>query len=58
MSDASRYYGYKNPTTIQHWLTKSNPYTPNKGKLKGYVFEFTNESVTTIERITDTVVSE
>ena len=58
MSDASRFYGYKNPTTLQHWLTKSSPYIPNRGKLKGYTIEFTNESVTTTERITDTVVSE
>ena len=58
MSSISRYYGYKNPTTIQHWLTKSSPYTPNKGARKGYTFEFTDEGVTTIERITDTDVSE
>lgn len=58
MSDASRYFGYKNPTTIQHWLSKSNPYKPNKGKLKGYIVEFTDESVTTIEKVADTVVSE
>lgn len=58
MSDASRFYGYKNPTTLQHWLAKSNPYIHNKGRLKGCVIEFTNESVTTTERITDTVVNE
>ena len=55
ISSASRYYGYKNPTTIQHWLAKSNPYSPNKGKLKGFTFEFTDESVTTIEKELSTV---
>lgn len=58
MSDASRFFGYKNPTTIQHWLSKSSPYIPNRGKLKGYKFEFTDESVTTIERVASTVTSE
>lgn len=53
MSSASRYYGYKNPTTFQHWLAKSSPYTPNKGKFKNYIIEFTEESVTTIERVAD-----
>ena len=58
VSYASRYYGYKNATTIGHWLMRSSPYTPNKGKLKGYRFEYTDESVTTIERIASTDVSE
>ena len=58
MSDASRYYGYKNPTTLQHLLAKASPYVPNKGKLKGHIIEFTNESVTTTERITDIAISE
>lgn len=57
-SEASRYYGYKNPTTIQHWLSKSNPYYPSRGKYKGYCFEFTTEGVTTIERVANTVISE
>lgn len=59
-SHAARYYGYKTPATIQQILsgkgTIINP--PKKGKCKGCFFEFTNESVTTIERVTDTVVSE
>lgn len=58
MSEASRYYGYKNSTTIQHYLAKSSPYIPNKGKLKNHIIEFTNESVTTIEKVTSTVTSE
>lgn len=58
MSSASRFYGYANPTTIQHGLVKSNPYKPSRGKYKGYIFEFTTEDVTTIERAANTVISE
>lgn len=58
MSSASRFYGYANPTTIQHGLAKSNPYYPSRGKYKGYIFEYTTEDVTTIERVTSTVTSE
>lgn len=57
-SETSRFYGYKNPTTIQHWLAKSSPYISNKGKCKGFCFEFTTEGVTTIEKVTNTVISE
>ena len=57
-SHAARYYNYKNPTTIQAILEgrKSNPISI--GSRKGLYFEYTNESVTTIERIATTVGSE
>lgn len=60
IAHAARFYGYKNATTIEHTLkgtrNASNP--PKKGKCKGFLFEFTKESVTTIERRSDTVVVE
>lgn len=57
-SHASRFYNYNNPSTIQAILEgrKSNPIS--KGNRKGLFFEYTNEGVTTIERITITVGSE
>ena len=57
-SHAARYYNYKNPTTIQAMLESrmSNPIT--RGNRQGLYFEYTNESVTTIERVTITVDSE
>lgn len=58
ISYASRHFGYKNATTIQHWFKKSNPYSPPKGKLKGYTLYLLTEGVTTIETVTDTVISE
>lgn len=58
VSHTARYYNYKNPTTIQAILEgrKSNPISI--GSRKGLYFEYTNESVTTIERIATTVGSE
>jgi len=58
VSHASRYYQYSNPTTIQAILEgrKNNPIS--KGKREGLFFEYTNESVTTIERVAITVDSE
>lgn len=35
-----------------------NHYISNKGKCKGFCFEFTTEGVTTIEKVTNTVISE
>ena len=57
-SHAARYYNYSNPTTIQAILEgrKSNPIT--RGIRQGLYFEYTNESVTTIERVAITVDSE
>lgn len=57
-SHASRYYNYANPTTIQAILEgrRNNPIPT--GPRKGLFFEYTDESVTTIERITNTAVSE
>lgn len=58
VSHASRFYNYKNPSVIQAILEnrKANPII--KGIRKGLYFEYTNESVTTIERVTTTVGSE
>ena len=57
-SHAARYYNYKNPTTIQAILEgrSSNPIV--RGNRQGLYFEYTNESVTTIERVAITVDSE
>ena len=57
-SHAARYYSYKNPTTIQAILEgrKANPIS--RGNREGLYFEYTNESVTTIERVAITVDSE
>ena len=57
-SHASRYYEYTNATTLQAVLEgrKRNPMI--RGKCKGIKFEYTNESVTTIERIASTAASE
>ena len=58
VSHASRYYLYSNPSTIQAILEgrRNNPIPT--GRRKGLFFEYTNESVTTIERIAITVDSE
>lgn len=58
VSHASRYYDYANPSAIQAILEgrKNNPIS--SGKRKGLYFEYTNESVTTIERVAITVDSE
>lgn len=59
-SHASRFYGYKNSSTIEHMIKGinggSNP--PKRGRCKGFFFEYTNESVTTIERESTTVSTE
>ena len=57
-SHAARYYNYKNLTTIQAILEgrRSNPII--RGNRQGLYFEYTNESVTTIERVAITVDSE
>ena len=57
-SHAARYFNYKNPTTIQAILELRKPNPITKGIRKGLFFEYTNESVTTIERVTVTVDSE
>ena len=57
-SHAARYYNYSNPTTIQAILEGRKPNPIMFGKRKGLYFEYTNESVTTIERVTITVDSE
>lgn len=57
-SEASRYYGYANPTTLQAVLEGRNCNPMVRGRCKGIKFEYTDESVTTIEKVTDTVVSE
>lgn len=50
VSHASRFYNYSNPSTIQAILEgrRNNPIPT--GKRKDLYFEYTNESVTTIER--------
>lgn len=53
-SHASRYYNYANPSTIQAILEGRNHNPIPTGKRKGLYFEYTNESVTTIERNTTT----
>ena len=55
ISHASRYYNYSNPSAIQAILEgrRNNPIP--RGKRKGLYFEYTNESVTTIERNPTTV---
>lgn len=55
ISHASRFYKYKNPSVIQAILEgrKNNPIS--RGSRIGLFFEYTNESVTTIERNTSTV---
>ena len=57
-SHASRYYNYKNPTTIQAILEGRKPNPIVRGKRAGLYFVYTNESVTTIERVAITVDSE
>jgi len=56
-SHVSRFYNYKCPSEIANIISGirgKNPRT--RGKCKGFLFEFTNESVTTIERNVSTVV--
>lgn len=55
-SEASRYFKYANPSVIQRFVYKG--IIPCRGRLKGCKLEYTNESVTTIERIANTVISE
>lgn len=55
-SHVSRYFNYKNPSCI-NWFIK-NHRIPVRGKLEGCKFEYTDESVTTIERIDSTVTIE
>lgn len=55
-SHVSRYFNYKNPSVINKF--SRDHIIPSRGKLKGCKIEYTNESVTTIERITSTVTSE
>lgn len=59
-SHAARYYGYANSTTVQHILegirSSHNPIP--YGKRKGLKFEYTDEDVTTIERVTNIAISE
>lgn len=55
ISYASRELGYKNPTTIQHFIERGT--IPSSGKLRGAKLELTEESVTTIERNTSTATS-
>lgn len=55
-SHTSRYYNYKNPSTIQQILDGKRKNPLSKGKRKGYYFEYTDEGVTTIERKANTVV--
>lgn len=54
-SHAARYYNYKNPSTIQAVLENRICNPIKRGLYRGYYFEYTNESVTTIERNTTTV---
>lgn len=55
VSHASRYYEYANPSAIQAILEgRGNNPIPH-GKRKGLYFEYTRESVTTIERNPSTV---
>ena len=58
ISHASRFYNYANSTTIQAILAgrKNNP-NP-RGTRKGLYFEYTDESVTTIEKTAITVDGE
>ena len=57
-SHAARFYNYSNPTTIQAILENRRNNPIPKGKRKGLYFEYTDESVTTIERITTTAGSD
>jgi hypothetical protein len=57
-SHAARYYNYSNPTTIQAILEGRTPNPITRGNRQGLYFEYTNESVTTIERISTTVSGE
>lgn len=57
-SEVSRFYGYKNPSTVQQMVTGRISNIVQRGKRKGLKFEFTSEGVTTIEKIADTDVSE
>lgn len=58
MSHASRYYGYSNPSTIQAILEGRRHNPISRGSRRGYYFEYTDESVTTIERIATTAGSD
>lgn len=53
-SHVSRYYNYANPSCVNALVKRAKPL--NKGKRKGFIFEYAEESVTTIERNTDTVI--
>ena len=57
-SFASRYYGYKTSACLSSFLRFGIPHIPNKGRLRNHKIEFTDESVTTIEKITNTGISE
>ena len=58
VSSAARYYGYSNLSTIQAILDgrRNNPIP--RGKRKGLYFEYTDEGITTIERVVNTVINE
>lgn len=56
ISHASRYFGYANPSSIHRVLQGLNSNPIARGSRKGLYFEFTNESVTTIERNINTAV--
>jgi hypothetical protein len=58
-SDLGRKFGYKTPATLSGCLKKNNgKWQPKKGKYAGFTFEYTDESVTTIERVASTDTSE
>jgi len=56
ISHASRFYNYKNPSGIQAILEGRSKNPINRGFRKGLYFEYTSESVTTIERNPNTIV--
>lgn len=58
ISHASRYYNYSNPSTIQAILEGRNKNPIVVGERKGLYFEYTEEGVTTIERVSNTAVRE
>lgn len=56
-SHASRYYNYANPSCVQHILEGRSNNPVSRGKREGLYFEYTEESVTTIERKASTDTS-
>lgn len=57
-SHAARFYGYQNSSGVQEALKGRTSNPVSRGKRKGIFFEYTDEGVTTIERVIVTADNE